>query len=43
MLLLSAQMKSWDERERSWAKFRRDLDNTQRKKLLHRNGGRLLS
>ncbi|KAK4086920.1 hypothetical protein Purlil1_8654 [Purpureocillium lilacinum] len=40
---LLAQMKSWDERERSWAKFRRDLDNTQRKKLLHRIGGRLLS
>ncbi|UNI24113.1 hypothetical protein JDV02_009888 [Purpureocillium takamizusanense] len=40
---LLAQMKSWDERERSWAKFRRELDNTQRKKLLHRIGGRLLS
>ncbi|KAJ6443928.1 methyltransferase type 12 [Purpureocillium lavendulum] len=40
---LLVQMKSWDERERSWARFRRDLDNTHRKKLLHRIGGRLLS
>ncbi|KND89762.1 hypothetical protein TOPH_05437 [Tolypocladium ophioglossoides CBS 100239] len=40
---LLAQMKDWDERERSWARFRREVDNGQRKKLLRRIGGRLLS
>ncbi|KAG6032511.1 hypothetical protein E4U41_007214 [Claviceps citrina] len=39
---LLAQMRSWDERERSWARFRRDLESTQRKKLFRRIGGRLL-
>lgn len=39
---LLAQMRSWDERERSWARFRRDLESNQRKKLLRRIGGRLL-
>lgn len=38
-----AQMKDWDERERSWARFRQQVDNSQRKKLLRRIGGRLLS
>ncbi|KAK2592281.1 hypothetical protein QQS21_010034 [Conoideocrella luteorostrata] len=39
---LLAQMTKWDERERSWARFRRDAENNQRKKLLRRIGGRLL-
>lgn len=39
---LLAQMRSWDERERSWARYRRDLESNQRKKLLRRIGGRLL-
>lgn len=39
---LLAQMRSWDERERSWARFRRDLESNQRKKLLRRIGGRRL-
>ncbi|KYK60671.1 hypothetical protein DCS_01809 [Drechmeria coniospora] len=40
---LLLQMKSWEERERTWAKYRREIDNQQRKKLLRRIGGRLLS
>ncbi|KAG5930072.1 hypothetical protein E4U53_002312 [Claviceps sorghi] len=39
---LLAQMRSWEERERSWSRFRRDIESTQRKKLLRRIGGRLL-
>ncbi|KAG5981250.1 hypothetical protein E4U55_003143 [Claviceps digitariae] len=39
---LLVQMRSWEERERSWSRFRRDLENTQRKKLFRRIGGRLL-
>ncbi|KAG5991082.1 hypothetical protein E4U43_004096 [Claviceps pusilla] len=39
---LLAQMRSWEERERSWSRFRRDLESTQRKKLFRRIGGRLL-
>jgi len=39
---LLAQMRSWDERERSWARFRREVEHTQRKRLFHRFGGRLL-
>ncbi|KAK8917282.1 hypothetical protein H634G_09128 [Metarhizium anisopliae BRIP 53293] len=39
---LLAQMRSWDERERNWARFRREVEHTQRKKLLRRIGGRLL-
>ncbi|KJZ75948.1 hypothetical protein HIM_04772 [Hirsutella minnesotensis 3608] len=38
-----AHMRDWDERPRGWARFRRDTDSGQRKKLLHRIGGRLLS
>ncbi|POR39280.1 Uncharacterized protein TPAR_00519 [Tolypocladium paradoxum] len=40
---LLSQMKDWEERERSWTRFRREVDNGQRKKLLRRIGGRLLS
>ncbi|KAG6023817.1 hypothetical protein E4U40_003733 [Claviceps sp. LM458 group G5] len=39
---LLAQMRGWEERERSWARFRRDFEGVQRKKLLRRIGGRLL-
>ncbi|OAA48573.1 hypothetical protein NOR_01823 [Metarhizium rileyi] len=39
---LLVQMRSWDERERSWARFRREAEHTQRKRLLQRIGGRLL-
>lgn len=39
---LLAQMRSWDERERSWTRFRREAEHHQRKKLLRRIGGRLL-
>lgn len=35
-------MRTWDERERSWARFRREVDNPQRKNLLRRMGGRLI-
>lgn len=35
-------MKDWDERERSWNKFRREVEMGQRKKLLRRIGGRRL-
>jgi len=38
---LLAQMKTWDERERSWARFRREMENGHRPKLLHRIGGRI--
>ncbi|KAI6778110.1 uncharacterized protein J7T54_001530 [Emericellopsis cladophorae] len=38
---LLAQMKTWDERERSWARFRREMESGHRPKLLHRIGGRI--
>lgn len=37
-----AQMKDWDERERSWVRYRREVDTGHRKKLLRRIGGRRL-
>lgn len=37
-----AQMKDWDERDRSWNRFRRDAEMSSRKKLLRRIGGRRL-
>ncbi|KAF7552078.1 hypothetical protein G7046_g7537 [Stylonectria norvegica] len=37
-----ASMKDWDERERSWKNFRREVDMSHRKKLLRRIGGRRL-
>lgn len=40
--MLAAQMQNWDERERSWTRFRREADMGQRKKLLRRIGGRRL-
>ncbi|KAF7546332.1 hypothetical protein G7Z17_g8500 [Cylindrodendrum hubeiense] len=33
------QMKDWDERDRSWTRFRRDAQVSSRKKLLRRIGG----
>ncbi|KAG5963241.1 hypothetical protein E4U58_003629 [Claviceps cyperi] len=39
---LLAQMRGWEEREKSWARFRRDFEGVQRKKFLRRIGGRLL-
>ncbi|KAG6005455.1 hypothetical protein E4U21_007924 [Claviceps maximensis] len=39
---LLVQMRSWEEREKSWSRFRRELENTQRKKFFRRIGGRLL-
>ncbi|KAI5464543.1 hypothetical protein BGZ63DRAFT_401476 [Mariannaea sp. PMI_226] len=37
-----AQMRDWDERDRSWARFRREAEMSSRKKLLRRIGGRRL-
>lgn len=37
-----AQMRDWDERDRSWTRFRRDAEMSSRKKLLRRIGGRRL-
>ncbi|KPM39180.1 hypothetical protein AK830_g7397 [Neonectria ditissima] len=37
-----SQMKDWDERDRSWTKFRREAEVSSRKKLLRRIGGRRL-
>jgi hypothetical protein len=39
----TAQMKSWDERERSWNRYRKEVEQpNQGKKLLRRIGGNLL-
>jgi hypothetical protein len=35
-------MKDWEERERSWTRFRREVDSGQRKNLAKRIGGRFL-
>ncbi|KAI0019938.1 hypothetical protein F4780DRAFT_403679 [Xylariomycetidae sp. FL0641] len=35
-----AQMKDWDERERGWKNFRRDLDNANRSRRFSRRWGR---
>lgn len=37
-----AQMRDWDERDRSWTRFRREAEMSSRKKLLRRIGGRRL-
>lgn len=39
---LLAQMKDWDERDKSWIRFRREVETRQLKKLLNRIGGHLL-
>ncbi|ETS00088.1 hypothetical protein M419DRAFT_112926 [Trichoderma reesei RUT C-30] len=37
-----AQMKTWEERERNWTRFRQEATNSRRKTLFRRIGGRLL-
>lgn len=37
--LFKAQMKDWDERERSWNRFRRDYESVRTPKLARRIGG----
>jgi hypothetical protein len=37
-----AEMRSWESREKSWAKFRREVETGQRKNLLRRIGGRMI-
>ncbi|RFU80870.1 hypothetical protein TARUN_1346 [Trichoderma arundinaceum] len=39
---LLAQMKTWEERDRNWTRFRQEAAQTRRKTLFRRIGGRLL-
>jgi len=39
---LLAEMRNWESREKSWAKFRREVETGQRKNLLRRIGGRMI-
>ncbi|KAF4124701.1 hypothetical protein GMORB2_5367 [Geosmithia morbida] len=35
-----AQMRTWDEREKAWSQFRREIQTGQRKRVLRHIGGR---